>query len=199
MLASHNQHKLEELKRILLPLVSGIELIAYDGPEPKETGLSFSENALIKARAAAAHTGLPALADDSGISVTAMNGSPGIFSARWGGEHASDSTNVELLLWQMRDIDEAHRSAAFVCAAALVFAGNDKHHPREEVVKLGLWPGTLLTSPQGNAGFGYDPVFRPEGEVRSAAQMSAAEKDSQSHRSRAFAALAPEMNELLGS
>src|SRR5690606_4359023 len=105
VLASHNAHKLEELRRVLGPLVPGIDLIGYDGPEPVESGLSFEENALIKARAAAAHTGFPAIADDSGIAVAALNGCPGIFSARWGGPSRDDAANVDLLLWQMSDID----------------------------------------------------------------------------------------------
>ena len=119
VLASHNAHKLEELRRILAPLVPGIELIGYDGPEPVESGVTFEENALLKARAAAAHTGLPAIADDSGISVDVLGGCPGIFSARWGGPERSDTGNVALLLWQLSDLADEHRGAAFMCAAAL--------------------------------------------------------------------------------
>ncbi|NLA64838.1 MAG: non-canonical purine NTP pyrophosphatase, partial [Leucobacter sp.] len=125
VLASHNAHKLTELRRILAPLVPGIELIGYDGPEPVETGVSFEENALLKARAAAAHTGLPAIADDSGIAVDVLGGCPGIFSARWAGPARDDAANVELLLWQLSDIADGHRGAQFVCAAALALPPGD--------------------------------------------------------------------------
>src|SRR5690606_21007054 len=123
---------------------------------------SFEENALMKARAAAAHTGLPALADDSGIAVGVLGGSPGIFSARWGGHARNDEANVNLLLEQLGDIAEEHRAAGFVCAAALVLPSG------EEVCELGVWKGDLLTEPTGENGFGYDPIFRPAGERRSA-------------------------------
>lgn len=187
VLASHNAHKLEELRRILTPLVTGLELLGYDGPEPVESGVTFEENALLKARAAARHTGLPAIADDSGIAVQVLGGCPGIFSARWGGPARSDTANVELLLWQLSDLADEYRAAAFVCAAALAVPGG------EELVVRGEWPGSVLREPAGAGGFGYDPVFRPEGETRSAAELSPAEKDAASHRRRAFTALAPEI------
>ena len=187
VLASHNAHKLEELRRILGPLVPGIELVGYDGPEPVESGVTFEANALIKARAAAAHTGLPAIADDSGISVAVLGGCPGIFSARWGGPARSDTANVELLLWQLSDLGDEHRAASFACAAALAMPGGD------EVVVRGDWSGTVLREPRGADGFGYDPIFRPDGEERSAAELAPAEKDAQSHRRRALTALADEM------
>ena len=187
VLASHNAHKLEELRAVLEPLVPGITLVGYDGPEPVEDGLSFEENALIKARAAAAHTGLPALADDSGIAVDVLGGSPGIFSARWGGHARDDRANVRLLLEQLSDIAEQHRAAGFVCAAALVTPGGD------EVCELGVWEGELLTEPVGENGFGYDPIFRPAGERRSAAELRPEEKNLVSHRTRAFTQLAPEI------
>lgn len=190
VLASHNAHKLEELRRILSPLVPGIELVGYDGPEPVENGVSFEQNALLKARAAAEHTGLPAIADDSGVSVDVLGGCPGIFSARWGGPERSDARNVELLLWQLSDIADEHRAASFVCAAALALPGE-----RESVVR-GEWRGSILRAPAGEGGFGYDPVFRPEGETRSAAELSPQEKDAESHRRRAFTALAPELRRL---
>lgn len=191
VLASHNAHKLEELRRILAPLVPGIELLGYDGPEPVESGLSFEENALLKARAASVVTGLPVLADDSGISVAVLGGSPGIFSARWAGPARSDAANVELLLWQLNDVPEAHRAAAFVCAAALVVPDG------REVAVRGEWEGSILRAPAGEGGFGYDPVFRPAGDTRSAAELTPAEKDAASHRRRAFTALAPELHALL--
>lgn len=204
VLASHNAHKLEELRRILGPLVPGIELVGYDGPEPVENGLSFADNALLKARAAAAHTGLPAIADDSGIAVDVLGGSPGIFSARWGGPARSDRANVDLLLWQLSDVDDQHRGAGFVCAAALVLpaalaSGEEDggEDDRGEVCRVGVWPGRVAREPHGEHGFGYDPIFIPEGETRSAAELSSAEKDQLSHRTRAFTTLAPEIVERL--
>ncbi|KUF06901.1 RdgB/HAM1 family non-canonical purine NTP pyrophosphatase [Leucobacter sp. G161] len=192
VLASHNANKLVELRAVLEPLIPGIELIGYDGPEPVEDGLSFEANALLKARAAAAHTGLPALADDSGIAVEVLGGSPGIFSARWGGHARNDQASVQLLLEQLSDIAEEHRGAGFVCAAALVTPEGD------EVCELGVWAGSLLTEPIGENGFGYDPIFKPEGERRSAAEMRPEEKNLVSHRTRAFTQLAPAIAELLG-
>lgn len=190
VLASHNAHKLEELRRILAPLVPGIELLGYDGPEPVESGVTFEQNALLKARAAAAHTGLPAVADDSGIAVDVLGGCPGIFSARWAGPARSDAANVELLLWQLGDLADEHRSAAFVCAAALALPAGDG---AGDTAVRGEWRGSVLRTPAGGGGFGYDPVFLPEGETRSAAELGPAEKDAASHRRRAFTALAPEI------
>jgi XTP/dITP diphosphohydrolase len=181
VLATHNAHKVEELRRILDLQLSGLELVGYDGPEPVEDGPTFAENALIKARAAAAHTGSPALADDSGICVDALGGAPGIHSARYAGTRV-DADNLAKLLEDLGDIGD--RAAQFVCAAALV-DGDFEH------VELGVWPGSVLRSPAGSGGFGYDPIFRPEGYDISAAQLSAAEKDSISHRRRAFSAIAP--------
>jgi len=200
VLASHNAHKLEELRRILTPLVPGIELVGYDGPEPVENGVTFEQNALLKARAAAAHTGLPAIADDSGISVEVLGGCPGIFSARWGGPARSDSANVDLLLWQLSDLADEHRSASFVCVAALALpTGDEGDGEGDELAIRAEWPGRVLRAPAGEDGFGYDPIFQPEGEQRSAAQLSPAEKDAQSHRRRAFTALAEELRTRLAS
>ena len=195
VLASHNAHKLEELRRVLAPLVPGIELIGYDGPEPVESGVTFEGNALLKARAAAAHTGLPAIADDSGISVDVLGGCPGIFSARWGGPERSDSGNVDLLLWQLSDLADEHRGAAFMCAAALALppGASGSGDDGDEVSVLAAWRGSVLRAPAGEGGFGYDPVFLPEGETRSAAQMTAEEKDAVSHRRRAFTELSKEL------
>lgn len=196
VLASHNAHKLEELRRVLGPLIPGVELIGYSGPEPIEDGLSFEANALVKARAAAAHTGLPAIADDSGIAVDVLGGSPGIFSARWGGPQRSDTANVNLLLWQLSDIADEHRAASFVCAAALALPAANGQCAGDVAVR-GVWPGTILREVRGEGGFGYDPIFLPEGETRSAAELSPAEKDAFSHRTRAFTALAPRIGALL--
>lgn len=181
VLATHNAHKVEELRRILGPELDGIDLVAYDGPEPVEDGATFAENALIKARAAAAHTGLPAIADDSGITVEALGGEPGIHSARYAGTRV-DADNVALLVKNLRG--EQNRAAAFVCAAAFV-------HDNVEHVELGVWPGTVLEEPTGANGFGYDPVFQPEGLTGSSAELSPDEKNAISHRSRAFAAIMP--------
>lgn len=198
VLASHNAHKLEELRRILAPLVPSIELLGYDGPEPVETGVTFEENALIKARAASAFTGLPAIADDSGIAVDVLGGSPGIFSARWGGPARSDTANVDLLLWQLSDLADEHRAAAFVCAAALVVPG-DGAGDANEIVRVGRWKGSVLRAPQGENGFGYDPIFSPAGDSRSAAELTPAEKDGSSHRRLAFTALAADIATRLGN
>lgn len=193
VLASHNTKKLEELRRIIGSAIGDIELVSYDGPEAVENGLSFEENALIKARVAAAHTGLPAIADDSGITVDILGGSPGIFSARWAGPARDDNANLDLLLWQLHDIEHPHRAAAFVCAAALVTPSGD------EVTRSGVWPGSILTERAGTGGFGYDPIFQPEGLDRSAAELTQAEKDERSHRARAFTALAPLIRSLKGN
>ncbi|WGD38661.1 RdgB/HAM1 family non-canonical purine NTP pyrophosphatase [Lysinibacter sp. HNR] len=185
VLASHNSHKLQELRAIIGSELGVHQLIGYDGPAPVEDGTTFAENALIKARAAAAHTGLPALADDSGIAVDILGGSPGIFSARWGGPARDDRQNLELLLWQLKDVAPAHRAAQFVCAAAYVLPDGSEH------AELGVWPGRVLTEPDGENGFGYDPIFAPEGEERSSAGLSSGEKNLTSHRARAFRTLVP--------
>jgi len=181
VLATHNAHKVVELTRILGPALDGLELVAYDGPEPVEDGATFQENALIKARAAAAHTGLPAIADDSGICVDALGGAPGIHSARYAGTRV-DTDNVAHLLAQLGDATD--RSAQFACAAAFVVGD-------EEWVELALWPGTVLTEAVGGGGFGYDPIFKPEGLSVSAAELRPDEKNAISHRAQAFGLLMP--------
>lgn len=179
VLATHNAHKVDELRAILGERLGPHELIGYDGPEPVEDGATFAENALIKARAAAAHTGLPALADDSGISVAALGGAPGIHSARYAGSRV-DADNYAKLLADLAGV--ADRRAEFDCAAALVDA-------EFEHVELGVWPGWVLEAPEGVNGFGYDPVFRPDGLPGASALLSAEEKNAISHRARAFGAL----------
>jgi XTP/dITP diphosphohydrolase len=187
VLATHNAHKVDELRRILGGQLDGIELVGYDGPEPVEDGDTFEANALIKARAASAHTGLPAIADDSGISVAALGGAPGIHSARYAGTR-DDADNYRLLLSNLGNSED--RAADFMCAAALV-DGDFEH------VELGVWPGTVLREPVGSGGFGYDPIFRPDGLEVASAQLTADEKNAISHRSRAFAALMPVVRERL--
>jgi XTP/dITP diphosphohydrolase len=189
VLATRNPHKITELGDILRAAGVTVELVGVlDFPEVgevAETGLSFAENALLKARAVAAATGLPAVADDSGLCVEALNGMPGVFSARWAGRHGDDEANLRLLLAQLSDIDEANRAAHFACAAALVTPSGAEH------VVEGRLDGVLTTEPRGENGFGYDPILRPLGEHRTTAQMSAAEKHAISHRGKAFRALAP--------
>ena len=188
VLATRNAAKLEELRRILAPIVPVEVLGLADVPayeEVPETGLTFGENALIKAREGASRTGLPTVADDSGLAVDALNGMPGVLSARWSGHGASDGSNLRLVLEQTENVPDERRGAAFICAAVLVTPDG------VERVAHGTVTGTLLRAPRGSNGFGYDPIFQPVGESRSTAEMSPAEKDAISHRGKAFRALAP--------
>lgn len=188
VLATHNPHKVQEFGAIVAATRPDLEVVGYDGPEPVEDGVTFAANALIKARAAAAHTGLPALADDSGIAVDALGGAPGAFSAYWAG-HAKDAVaNRDLLLDQLSDIADPHRAAQFVSVIALVTPGGAEH------VVEGRWPGRLATAASGAGGFGYDPVFIPDGQdvpERTVGEWTADEKNAVSHRARAFRALVP--------
>ena len=181
VLATHNQGKVAEFRAILEPSVPGLELLGYDGPEPTENGISFAENALIKARAAHSHTGLLALADDSGLAVEILGGSPGIFTAIWGGTRDNE-TNRRLLLAQLADIAPEHRAAAFVCTLALV-------DDDQEMTFTGIWPGSVATEERGTNGHGYDPVFLPEGFVQTAAELEPEIKNALSHRAMALAQL----------
>ncbi|WP_102193140.1 RdgB/HAM1 family non-canonical purine NTP pyrophosphatase [Microbacterium aurantiacum] len=189
VLATHNPHKVAEFQQIVARTRPDLEVIGYDGPEPVEDGVTFEANALIKARAASAHTGLPALADDSGICVDVLGGSPGVFSAYWAGQRKDAGANLELLLDQLRDIADEHRAAQFVSTIALVAPEG------EERVVVGRWPGRLAHAPSGVGGFGYDPIFipdaQPDGAARTVAEFTAEEKQSQSHRARAFEELIP--------
>ncbi|WP_291051362.1 RdgB/HAM1 family non-canonical purine NTP pyrophosphatase [Herbiconiux sp.] len=186
VLATHNANKVREFQGILGRMLPELEIVAYDGPEPVEDGTSFDENALIKARAAAAHTGLPALADDSGICVDVLGGAPGIFSARWAGHGRGAQANLELLLDQLADIAPEHRAARFACHIALVVPETGF----EQVVS-GSWPGSIATAARGAEGHGYDPIFVPEGLEVTAAQLTAEQKNAVSHRARAFDAAVP--------
>lgn len=202
VLATGNQGKVREFRALLAaqPQLQGLKTedavidsaTAGVGDIP-ETGVTFEENSLIKARTVAQQTGLPAVADDSGLAVDVLGGAPGIFSARWAGAEASDENNRQLLLQQLADISEEHRSAAFVCAASLVTPEG------AEYTAYGRLEGTLLTAPRGEGGFGYDPILQPIGETRSAAELSMAEKNAISHRGKAFAALVPHLVEVLGA
>ena len=182
VLATHNAHKVAELQRILGGALGTVRLVTFDGPEPIEDGTTFGANALIKARAASAYAGLPALADDSGIAVDALGGAPGIHSARYAGTRV-DADNTALLLKNLDGVVE--RTAAFVCAAAFVTPDGT-----EEVVEA-VWPGEVLTAPRGDRGFGYDPIFKPDDAAVSAAELRADEKDRLSHRAKAFRGIAP--------
>ena len=194
LVASRNRKKLAELHRVLDAAgISGLELLTLDDVPPyeeaPETGATFEENAIAKARDGFAATGLPTLADDSGIAVDALNGMPGVLSARWAGGHGDDAGNYRLLLAQLGDVPDERRQAAFVSVCALVTGS-------EEVVVRGEWPGVIAREPLGEAGFGYDPVFIPEGEKCSAAQLSPGEKDAASHRGRALTLLVPTLRAL---
>lgn len=200
-LASNNAKKLAELRRILDAAgIRGVELLALADvpayPEPVENGRTFADNALIKARAGAAATGLPTIADDSGLAVDELNGMPGVLSARWCGRHGDDAANNELLLAQLGDVPADRRGAAFISVCALVTPAGAEH------VGQGEWRGHLLSEPAGENGFGYDPLFVPTEEEligaagRTSAQLSAAEKDALSHRGKALEKLVPHLAEL---
>ncbi|MGW4646035.1 RdgB/HAM1 family non-canonical purine NTP pyrophosphatase [Kitasatospora sp. NPDC004289] len=196
VLATRNRHKVTELRDILGAAGLDVELVGADAypeiPDVRETGVTFAENALLKAHALARATGLPAVADDSGLCVDVLNGAPGIFSARWAGKHGDDRANLDLLLAQLSDIAEPHRGAHFACAAALALPDGT-----ERVVE-GRLLGTLRTEPAGSGGFGYDPVLQPLGETRTCAELTPDEKNAISHRGQAFRGLAPVVRELLG-
>jgi XTP/dITP diphosphohydrolase len=191
VLATRNRHKVAELSRILAAAGLAVDLHPVDDfarvPDVAETGLTFADNALLKARTVAAATGRPAVADDSGLCVDALAGMPGVFSARWAGRHGDDRANLELLLAQLSDVPDDMRGAHFACAAALVTPEG------REVVEEGRLEGTLTRAPRGTGGFGYDPVLQPTGETRTTAEMTSEEKDAISHRGRAFRALVPHL------
>jgi XTP/dITP diphosphohydrolase len=188
LLATRNTRKLEELQRILdavglhVAIVGLSSVDSYD--EVPETGLTFAENALIKAREGATHTGLPTTADDSGLTIDALGGMPGVFSARWSGRHGDDRANLDLVLAQISDVADDLRGAAFVCAAALVLPDG------REFVVAGEMRGHVIRAARGTGGFGYDPIFVADGESRTNAELTPAEKDAISHRGKAFRALA---------
>jgi len=197
LLATRNTKKLAELQRILdaalgagqVKLLGLADVPPYD--DVPETGLTFVDNALLKARAGAAHTGLPSVADDSGLAVDVLNGMPGVFSARWSGRHGDDAANLQLLLAQISDVDDAHRGARFVCAAALVLPDG------REFTVTGEMPGRLIREPRGTGGFGYDPIFVAEGRTVTNAELTPEEKDAISHRGKAVRALAEIVREQL--
>jgi XTP/dITP diphosphohydrolase len=195
LLATRNAGKLAELQRLLEAAVHGVEVIGLrdveEYPEAPETGATFAENALLKAREAVRYTGLPAVADDSGLTVDALNGMPGVLSARWSGRHGDDDANTALLLGQLDHVPDERRGAAFVCAAALVTPGGT-----ERVLERD-GRGRVIREKRGTNGFGYDPVFVPDGLDVTSAELVAEEKDARSHRGQAFAALVPVIAEVL--
>lgn len=198
LVATRNTAKLSELRRLLD--ASDLGGIAVWGlrdveafPEAAETGATFEENALAKARDAATATGMPAVADDSGLAVDALGGMPGVLSARWSGAHGDDEANLDLVLGQIHDVPDERRGAAFVCAAALVVPGG------EEIVVRGEWRGRLVRERRGTNGFGYDPIFVPDGEQRTSAELSPDEKDAASHRGIAMRGLLPHLRALAAS
>lgn len=194
VLATHNQGKLRELRELLRGQVPGLDVDTQvvdagtvGAPDVVEDQVSFEGNALLKARAVCAATGLVAIADDSGLSVDVLGGAPGIFSARWSGKHGDDEANIDLLLAQLGDIADEHRGASFVCAAALATPGGFV------AVEMGHLAGTLLRERRGNGGFGYDPILQPAGREISVAELSSDEKNAISHRGRAFRELLPQI------
>jgi XTP/dITP diphosphohydrolase len=196
LLASRNAKKLRELQRIVAAEgLTGIEVLSLADvpsfPEAPETAPDFEGNALAKARDAAAATGLVSVADDSGLAVDELNGMPGVLSARWSGKHGDDEANLDLLLGQLGDVPDERRGAAFVSVVAMVVPGG------EEVVVRGEWRGTLLRERRGTNGFGYDPIFVPEGYEITSAEMTAEQKDAESHRGRALKLLVPHLRKLV--
>jgi XTP/dITP diphosphohydrolase len=195
LLATRNAGKLAELRRLLESAVPGVEVVGLadveDYPEAPETGATFAENALLKAREAVRYTGLPAVADDSGLTVDALGGMPGVLSARWSGRHGDDDANTALLLGQLADLPDERRGAAFVCAAALVTPEGAEHVLERD------WRGHVVREKRGSNGFGYDPVFVPAGLTVTSAELQPAEKDAHSHRGQAFEALVPVIAEAL--
>ncbi|RMI37577.1 RdgB/HAM1 family non-canonical purine NTP pyrophosphatase [Streptomyces triticirhizae] len=195
VLATRNAHKVTELRAILGRAGISLDLLGADAfpevPDVKETGVTFAENALLKAHALARATGLPAVADDSGLCVDVLGGAPGIFSARWAGKHGDDRANLDLLLAQLSDVPDEHRGAHFACAAALALPDGT------ERVTEGRLHGTLRRAPAGDGGFGYDPILQPTESDRTCAELTPDEKNAISHRGLAFRALAPLVGELV--
>lgn len=192
VVASRNQHKIDEIQRILRAEGVDVDLVSLadfpDAEDVAETESTFAGNALLKARAACHATGLAAIADDSGLCVDALNGMPGIFSARWAGSHGDDTANLELLLAQLTDVPDARRSAHFICAIAYVTPDG-----KERIVE-GTIDGQIIREPRGDRGFGYDPIFVPDGMAQTTAELTSEQKDRVSHRGRALRAFAQLLN-----
>ena len=197
VLATRNGHKVREVQQILADLIAELDLEIVgmgefpDVPDVVETGVTFAQNATLKAVAAAKATGLPALADDSGLAVNVLGGAPGVFSGRWAGTHGQDRANLELLLGQLYDVPDEQRSAAFVCVAAIAMPNGTV------VLRQGQMPGMLAREPRGDNGFGYDPILVVDGDSRTAAELTFEEKNVISHRGKAFRALAADLRKML--
>ncbi|GMA18633.1 RdgB/HAM1 family non-canonical purine NTP pyrophosphatase [Arsenicicoccus piscis] len=195
VLATRNAGKIRELQTILAESLPGVEVVGLDAfpqlEDVVESGVTFEDNATLKAAYAARMTNLPAVADDSGLAVDVLGGAPGVFSARWAGRHGDDQANLDLLLAQLADVPDEHRGARFRCAAVLALPDG------RTVCREGDFPGTLTREPRGDGGFGYDPILQVAGDTRTAAELAPAEKNAISHRGKAFRALAPEVAALL--
>ena len=200
VLATRNLGKVAEFERMLAEYASDIKVLGLadfpDLPDVEETGKSFLENSLLKSREVSVFTNLPAIADDSGLCINALNGDPGIFSARWAGVHGDDLANINKVLEQLQDTPEEKRGAQFVCVVTLVFP---KNHPNGEIelVESGSLEGLITQSPRGSAGFGYDPIFQPIGSELTLAQFAHGSKDLISHRGQAMRKIAPQITRLL--
>ena len=200
VLATQNNGKIKEFERLLAEFVSDVQVLGLrdfpDMPDIAETGESFIENSLLKARAICEFTQLPTLADDSGLCIDYLNGDPGIYSARWSGVHGDDAANISKVLLQLEGVPQSERSAQFVCEVALVFPVGHLHQGRE-LIESGKLSGFITLSPRGTAGFGYDPIFQPVGTELTLGEFAHGEKDKISHRGIAMRAIAPRILELL--
>lgn len=195
VVATRNQGKIAELQRMLSEHAPAIRLRSvseFDVADVEETGTTFEENALLKAQTIATLTGLPALADDSGIAIDALNGAPGVFSARWAGKHGDDAANIEKVLLELQDIPTPQRGAQFVCVIALAMPDGRNLTVRAEL------RGVVRFTPEGDFGFGYDPIFQPEGFSITTAQMTPQQKDEISHRGKALREIAPKIQPFIG-
>jgi XTP/dITP diphosphohydrolase len=200
VLATQNNGKIKEFERLLAEFVSDVQVLGLrdfpDMPDIAETGESFIENSLLKARGICEFTQLPTLADDSGLCIDYLNGDPGIYSARWSGVHGDDAANISKVLLQLEGVPQSERSAQFVCEVALVFPVGHLHQGRE-LIESGKLSGFITLSPRGIAGFGYDPIFQPVGSELTLGEFAHGEKDKISHRGIAMRAIAPRILELL--
>jgi XTP/dITP diphosphohydrolase len=200
VLATQNSGKISEFERLLAEFVSDIQVLGLrdfpDMPDVEETGKTFLENSLLKARGICEFTGLPALADDSGLCIDYLNGDPGIYSARWSGVHGDDAANISKVLSQLDGVPPSDRSAHFKCEVALVFPNGHEQQGRE-ITESGKLSGSITLSPRGSAGFGYDPIFQPLGSELTLGELTHEEKDRISHRGIAMRAIAPRILELL--
>ncbi|CAB4529456.1 MAG: RdgB/HAM1 family non-canonical purine NTP pyrophosphatase [Actinobacteria bacterium] len=197
-LATQNKGKIAEFQRLLAEHTSSVEVLGLaefpDMPDVDETGTTFAENSLLKARAVSAFTGIPALADDSGLCIDFLGGAPGIYSARYAGSHGNDGANIAKVLAELQN--EEQRSAHFICVVAMTFPVGHKNHGTE-IIQEGKLQGSIVQQPRGTAGFGYDPIFCPDGYELTLGEFGPGEKDRISHRGKALRAIAPQISGLL--